>query len=73
VTNYRAGMTPDGSAWQVEQSPNGLHPEVIATLPTAKAARAFIDSVEGRLSPIRSDLDASPLPGQSRAGDPLSP
>jgi hypothetical protein len=65
VTNYRAGMTPDGSAWQVEQSPNGLHPEVIATLPTAKAARAFIDARTGELSPLRS---AHPIEPETTAG-----
>jgi hypothetical protein len=69
VTCYRAGMTPDGSAWQVEASPLGIHPEVIATLPTAKDARAFIDSVEGRLRPSREAADvAPPASAVSRAG-----
>jgi hypothetical protein len=53
--NYRAGYLADGS-WVVEQSENGLHPEVVATLPTAKAARAFIASVTGELSPIREEV-----------------
>jgi hypothetical protein len=69
VTCYRAGMTPDGSAWVVERSPLGIHPEVIATVLTAKDARAFIDSVEGRLVPTREAADvAPPASAASRVG-----
>jgi hypothetical protein len=82
MTQYRAGYT--GTAWTVERSPDGLRPEVIATLPTAKAARAFIASVTGELSPIREEVregtDRAPrgrsfrgashpaLPGQDKTG-----
>jgi hypothetical protein len=67
MTCYRAGLTPDGSAWQVEASPLGIHPEVIATHPTARSARAHIDALEGRLLPTRSDSDAHPS-GSERVG-----
>jgi hypothetical protein len=56
VTQLRAGYLANGS-WVVERSDNGLHPEVIATLPTGSSARAFIDSIEGRLSPLREGSD----------------
>jgi hypothetical protein len=68
VTQLRAGYT--GTAWQVERSDNGLHPEVIAILPTGSSARAFIDSIEGRLSPLRSGPDdLSPASGPVRSDE----
>lgn len=60
MTCYRAGYT--GSAWTVERSPDGIHAEVIATLPTAKSARALISSLEGTLTPSREGTDDSPRP-----------
>jgi hypothetical protein len=61
VTCLRAGMTPDGSAWQVEQSEDGIHAHVVASgLKSAADARALIDSLEGRLSPLRGAPDSLP-------------
>jgi hypothetical protein len=71
VTCYRVGMTPDGASWQVERSVDGVRPEVIATLPR-RSAYALIDSIEGRLSPLRSEPDDSSRPAQSRAGTALA-
>jgi hypothetical protein len=60
MTCYRAGIASDHS-WYVEQSPDGIHAEVIATrLPSAKSARCFIDAREGRLPPTRVAADVAP-------------
>jgi hypothetical protein len=68
MTCYRAGYLPDGR-WQVEQSPDGIHAEVIATFAKASEARAFIDSVTGVLRPAREEADGSPpTSASSRAG-----
>lgn len=58
--NYRAGMSPDGATWLVEQSPDGIHAQVIATrLPSAKSARAFIERIEADAVP-RPAADVAP-------------
>jgi hypothetical protein len=68
TVQYRAGIASDHS-WYVEQSPDGIHAEVIATrLPSAKSARCFIDAREGRLPPTRSGPDGPPSSGSERVG-----
>lgn len=58
--NYRAGIASD-HAWYVEQSEDGIHASVVATgLPTAKAARCYIDAREGTLRPTRVAADVAP-------------
>ena len=64
MTLHRA--TYDRPGWSVIRSEDGgRHWTTVTSMPTAKAARAFIDSIEGRLRPTRSEHQAEVSVGAS--------
>jgi hypothetical protein len=69
MTLHRA--TYDRPGWSVIRSEDcGRHWTPVSSHPTARSARAHIDSIEGRLSPLRSGpADLSPASGPVRSDE----